>query len=220
MDKADGLELMLRVLGGESINTATDEMGRNRQKAFVEACKESCQFPKVGSCDSEESKAQFESLGFKFGKEIDKMFIEATLPEGWSIKPTDHYMWSTLLDEKGRERGSIFFKPDFWDRSAFVRLRQRYTAESKIDHNWLNEHRNEYEDSSDAYNDTLFSALVRDYDETVLWQHGPVIPRKLGVDWRTGNNGYGLDSELKALAVKWLEEHYPNYEDPTAYWND
>ena len=34
-------------------------------------------------------------------------------------------MWSDLLDDKGVKRGSIFYKAAFYDRSAFLRLKEK-----------------------------------------------------------------------------------------------
>jgi hypothetical protein len=68
--------------------------------------------------------AEWKALGFTFGEPDpnDPMFRAATLPVGWSRQPTDHSMWSKLVDEHGRERVSIFYKAAFYDRSAFMRL--------------------------------------------------------------------------------------------------
>lgn len=70
------------------------------------------------------------TLGFEFlgPVEGDKLFQRVTFPEGWSIKPTDHHMWSDLLDEKGRKRGGIFYKAAFYDRGAHLHLEVRYRA--------------------------------------------------------------------------------------------
>ncbi len=51
----------------------------------------------------------------------DEMFCEATLPEGWEVKATDHSMWSELVDNEGTKRASIFYKAAFYDRHAFMR---------------------------------------------------------------------------------------------------
>lgn len=72
------------------------------------------------------SKAEFEKLGFVFGKQIDECFVESQFPNGWRKKPTDHSMWSEILDEKGRKRGMIFYKAAFYDRSAHVHLECRF----------------------------------------------------------------------------------------------
>lgn len=66
------------------------------------------------------SKAELESIGFVFGNQIDELFQEVTLPQGWKIQPTDHSMWSNILDENGNERGSMFYKAAFYDRDAFA----------------------------------------------------------------------------------------------------
>lgn len=65
---------------------------------------------------------ELEALGIVRGEDVDNLFVNATLPAGWSIKPTDHSMWSKLLDETGAERASIFYKAAFYDRSAHLTL--------------------------------------------------------------------------------------------------
>jgi hypothetical protein len=66
------------------------------------------------------SKEELEEIGFVFGEPIDELFQECVLPEGWQIAPTDHSMWSDILDEGGNKRGSMFYKAAFYDRDAFV----------------------------------------------------------------------------------------------------
>jgi len=70
------------------------------------------------------SKEELESIGFAFGDPVDELFQECTLPEGWKIEPTDHSMWSNILDEEGTERGSMFYKAAFYDRNAFVSFKK------------------------------------------------------------------------------------------------
>lgn len=65
---------------------------------------------------------QLEALGIVFGKEVDDLFIEAVLPAGWKKVPTEHSMWSELLDAQGKKRASIFYKAAFYDRDAFISL--------------------------------------------------------------------------------------------------
>ena len=64
----------------------------------------------------------FEVLGFKFGEKIDDVFQNATLPEGWSKKESDHDMWSSIVDEKGCDRVEVFYKAAFYDRRASARI--------------------------------------------------------------------------------------------------
>jgi hypothetical protein len=66
----------------------------------------------------------FEALGFTFGpvKENDPLFREATLPEGWTREGSEHAMWSYLVDERGIQRVSMFYKAAFYDRDAFMSI--------------------------------------------------------------------------------------------------
>lgn len=209
-----GEELLFRARMRQDTDEALQEMGEPEQKEMIRATN----LPIMGSINSKESRAQLETLGFVFGKEVDKIFVEATLPEGWKIKSTSRY-WSSLLDEKDRDRGHIFFKPEFYDRNAFMSLRQRYTAGCDMDHDWLHEHQKDYEDWRDAYNDMPFSAVVTDFDGTDLYRFGPLIPRQLKVDWRQGFMGQGLEYDLKTMAKAWIKGHYPDWENPAAYWD-
>jgi hypothetical protein len=52
----------------------------------------------------------------------DELFFDAVLPEGWRIEPTEHHMWSDVIDEKGVKRISMFYKAAFYDRDAFYKI--------------------------------------------------------------------------------------------------
>ena len=69
------------------------------------------------------TREELEAIGFVFGEPVDELFQECTLPEGWTIRPTDHSMWSHIVDENGEVRGSIFYKAAFYDRSAFASVK-------------------------------------------------------------------------------------------------
>ncbi len=65
----------------------------------------------------------WKQMGVIFGAPIEddsKLFRHATLPPGWTKKPTDHYMYSDLLDEKGRKRAVVGYKGAMWDRWAAI----------------------------------------------------------------------------------------------------
>ena len=51
----------------------------------------------------------------------DPLFTDVILPKGWKVQPTDHSMWSELLDETGATRAVVFYKAAFYDRRAFIR---------------------------------------------------------------------------------------------------
>jgi hypothetical protein len=80
----------------------------------------STKLPKEGTEGT--NRATLERLGFVFGKEIDDLFVACQLPQGWSIKPSDHSMWSFVYDDQGRKRMSIFYKGAFYDRRAFASM--------------------------------------------------------------------------------------------------
>lgn len=81
------------------------------------------------------SREEFEALGFVFGEIVDgdPLFRYATLPEGWTHKPSDHSMWSYVVDELGQERVAVFYKAAFYDRRANMSLRPALSpAEGKV----------------------------------------------------------------------------------------
>lgn len=69
-----------------------------------------------------------ERWGVVKGEPIDKLFCHATLPEGWTKAPTDHSLWSSLVDARRLIRASIFYKAAFYDRDAFFHSVRRFTV--------------------------------------------------------------------------------------------
>jgi len=72
-----------------------------------------------------EGKKLLETAGIVFGEpsKDDPLFCAVTLPEGWQVRPTDHSMWSELVDKEGTVRASIFYKAAFYDRDAFLSVK-------------------------------------------------------------------------------------------------
>lgn len=66
------------------------------------------------------TRQELEGLGFKFGSDVDDLFVSAQFPTGWKKVATDHSMWSDIVDDKGCVRGSIFYKAAFYDRKAHL----------------------------------------------------------------------------------------------------
>jgi hypothetical protein len=69
-----------------------------------------------------EEKAKLIEFGVKFLDPLDDLFYEVVLPEKWEIIPTDHSMWSHLVDQNGIKIGSIFYKGSWYDQSAHFSL--------------------------------------------------------------------------------------------------
>lgn len=73
----------------------------------------------------------WEAHGFVFGDPVadDPLFREVTLPEGWRKEPSDHDMWSYVVDAAGVRRVAVFYKAAFYDRRAFMRLERPAPAQ-------------------------------------------------------------------------------------------
>ncbi len=83
--------------------------------------KELCNASQLPCADGyHDLKQEYEKIGIKvLGKtKGDNLFYDVILLQGWKIVPTDHSMWSNLIDEKGKKIGSIFYKAAFYDRRA------------------------------------------------------------------------------------------------------
>jgi hypothetical protein len=160
--------------------------------------------------------AQVEAMGVVYGDAVDDMFIRVQLPEGWSKVATDHSMWSKLLDEKGRERASIFYKAAFYDRSAHINLARRFHCDVQPVCG-LEQY---YERGREAALTTeLWRGIVWDYDG-IVWEHPQRLPaRPSPTQGQEYSAWYRQERALQEEVKAWLFEHYPDYEDPLAYWD-
>ncbi len=72
-------------------------------------------------------KQKYTEIGIKVIGETkgDDLFYDIVLPKGWKIKPTDHSMWSKLVDENGEEVAGIFYKAAFYDRGAHLHFKEK-----------------------------------------------------------------------------------------------
>ena len=136
------------------------------------------------------TREQLTALGFKFGADVDELFVSCELPPGWAKRKTDHSMHSDLLDEQGRHRAGIFYKAAFYDRRADMVMQRRYGVDS-----WH----------------CGSSAKVRRVDVTdsgkVIMEFGEV----------KSDDYEGLDAKVKA-AETWLTERHPGWRSPMACW--
>lgn len=60
--------------------------------------------------------------------EGDPLFSYVTLPAGWTVVPTEHSMWSNVLDDQGRVRAGSFYKAASYDRSAHISPTQPFAV--------------------------------------------------------------------------------------------
>jgi hypothetical protein len=166
----------------------------------------SAQLPVDGTKGKEDVWAK---LGITFGPVGSDIFRDAELPAGWKKKPTDHSMWNELVDDQGRVRAMMFYKAAFYDRSAHISLERRFSCQRDYDATeadptkvrWVVRDKcKNNEVVFDAVFDTPHkeNAQGREY-----WDALDKIEREHG---RSGG------------CNKWLDENYPDHNDPVAYW--
>lgn len=144
-----------------------------------------------------ETRETFEAAGFVFGEAVDDQFVKGKLPAGWKKVAAEHSMWTDLVDDKGRKRGDIFYKAAFYDRHAHMNLKWRYGYNVEPVTGWGEGYRE----------DAACVGVVKDCG-TIIWK----------TDQTAGPNDYKAQGELKSLAKAWIEEHFPDYRSPLAYW--
>jgi hypothetical protein len=119
-------------------------------------------------------------------------------------------MWSYLVDEKGRERAAIFYKAAFYDRDAHISITSRYS--------YSVEPACGYEDEN--YQSSEWIGVVKDAGKAI-WQSPVRVPPEPKYNqenrepWRAW---YDSKQELGDELSQWLSEHYPDWQNPTAYW--
>jgi hypothetical protein len=145
--------------------------------------------PKEGTSGA--SRAAWERMGFAFGNDADDLFVNVAFPKGWRLQATDHSMWNHLLDDKGRQRASMFYKGAFYDRKAHVHLDRRYSV--------------------DAYHDEGVVAL----DCGAVVRNFGTLPKQKGYDRAV----YERRGAMRKEAEAWLTAEHPDWEDPLAYWD-
>jgi len=146
------------------------------------------------------TKEKLEAMGIVFGEPQNDIFINVTLPDGWTKVATDHSMWSDLLDDKGRKRAGIFYKAAFYDRSAHISLIQRYMIEK---YHACDKDGNDLEYGKHTHLKVSVCDSGKSIKDFGVWNDG---------DYTTGDKYY-------QLAEDWIKENYPDYEDKEKYWD-
>lgn len=189
--KEDGRDLLMRAMLTGSSSEGILSQESDGQKSFVNS--ETLPTDMQG-----DAKTVLEAAGVKFLGVIedDPSFQYVELPDGWKKVATGHSMWSDLVDDRGRKRAGIFYKAAFYDRSAHIGVNRCYGI--NIDYSRL-----------DA--EKVAVAMVTD-GEAAIFTTDPV-------GFEEDKARYDAQDKARALAVAWLNEHYPNWEDASAYWN-
>ena len=146
------------------------------------------------------SRDDFEELGFVF-RDIpgDDVLCYASLPDGWSIRPTDQPTWSEIVDEDGVSRGDMFYRNSLYDRDAHMKLWHRYGIRR---------------DSIGKETEVYFGNATEK-----LFVSGRVTI-DFDLSKEEVQEQFDKLNELIMITKKFADEVYPDWENVHAYWND
>ena len=192
-DELDALMMLARAMSGEA-NVLEHMEAEGQQKAVKYTMVAKRMRP---------NREVWEKLGFTFSDiPGDDVLCKAELPEGWYLEATSHSMWSNIIDEQERTRGSMFYKAAFYDRDANMSLSSRYDVCSDyIDDNY-----------------TKIEVYFGNENEKLFVAGQVCTPRDASRELRIAN--YREEERLRELAKKFAEENYPDWQDVTAYWDE
>lgn len=182
----------------EAMFTGTDDSVRRQETDGQQSFIGSDTLPTdIGRYSSYDEKQILKNVGFKFFEvvEDDPIFQYVKLPEGWRKEQGGDSRWTKLIDNKGRVRANIFYKAAFYDRSAHLSLSRRFN----VSYNY---------DRVDA--EDVATADVTDCGE-VIYSTDPIQ--------LSDKERYTASEKARAMAKSWLHEHYPDWENPGAYWD-
>lgn len=159
----------------------------------------------------------YERIGIKVMEGIDPLFIKAQLPNGWKIVPTEHSMWSKLVDNLGRERASIFYKAAFYDRSVYISFRTRFKIEFV---NYSEETMQSFSDTYERINRTPIFGKVLDGDKVIFETTHDAFSEKydnrIHSRWWDKHEKFG--KAKMEQCVRYLNARYPGWKNIYAYW--
>lgn len=148
---------------------------------------------------------QYTEMGIKVLGDYDDLFFEVELPEGWDTRATSHTMWNELIDEKGRKRGTFFYKAAFYDRDAFINFETRFQLEVT--------HDCDPEEDYSVWKKADLVGIVKDAGTTV-YKTAPV-PAEEDYDKERR-----IRDRLYDEVESYLKKEHPDYNNIHAYWND
>lgn len=151
------------------------------------------------------TKQQYEKIGIIIKGEHDDLFWDVELPKGWKIEQHGIYM-SCLYDEKGRIRSDFFYKAAHYDSCAFSKLYTRF--HSHVTHT-ATRHNTDYS----VWIQSDYQGVVEDGDTIIFQTERIPVTRSFKKDDMT-------KEKLKKKLETFMTEHYPDYQDIHAYWDE
>lgn len=204
------LEALLYAMEGESSSKAIENQEKREQQKVVR----NCRLPKRGNGgvpdnewknNLEFTKNQYEKMGIKIVGDYDDLFYSVELPDGWKIKSTDHSMWNDVIDNKGHCRISFFYKGAFYDRDAFSNFERRYNYTVLPFDNY---------ETHATYEERLsnpWRLWVTDGNKRAYFIEERTVA--------STEDKWKMQDELSNIGEKYMNEHYPDWEDVNAYWD-
>ncbi len=192
-DEAKALEILLRVMGGDQ--NALEHMEQEEQRETVQNI--------FLARDMYPEQSEWEQLGFAFYDiPNDNVLYRATLPEGWTLRSTEHVMGYEIVDENGFVRANMSYKSAIYDRYANMGLKTKYNVESE-------------------YTLEETSRTVEIYFGNK--QEKLFVAGKLTLKSNASREEFRayMDEQdrLKALAMAYADEYYPQWRNVHAYWD-
>lgn len=137
----------------------------------------------------------FEKVGFTFQDTDDDVLYKATLPDGWELKRETTSL-SLIIDEKGQKRGYSEFYTKYIISLGYL---------ERAGHMSLN---------------PRFSIEVADLDKTkFLCVKDVSTNRFIYIAGECASLNVDSFEKLYNKCTEFLNEHYPDWEDVTKYWD-
>lgn len=140
-------------------------------------------------------------FGIAFGASLDGVLREAKLPPGWKLRASpEYFMWNKLLDAKGRVRAEVFYSAVSYAREAEIKPCPRYEARMECQ--------------------GQFGVVGESWRGYVLdTATGEEVFSTKTLRRETREDRRFIESDgLKLETAQWLSTHYPEHQDPAAYW--
>jgi hypothetical protein len=133
----------------------------------------------------------------------DPIFLDVVLPEGWKKESTDHSMYTKLIDDRGRQRMTFFYKAAFYDREAFISTIER-RFDFRVFENLSEEERGHYESR-------MVKVLIEDDGADYrVWADDPVVEEMMidGSIYKRPIKRYRMEKQKEWIAKykDWHEE--------------
>lgn len=127
-DDIQKMNLLLDVISGKDTNTSIDNIERSGRDNIINKTQLPIYANSINKkCyDIENTKElvlkKYKELGIEVINEENDLFYNIKLPKNIKLKSSESKYWTYLVDDKGTELASIFYKAVFYDRKAFINI--------------------------------------------------------------------------------------------------